>query len=75
MKMEKKRKKERKDTWILLNAAYEKKKEKEENEHFFLNRQYIDWKKRRNENWTFMNCDCNIVLTRCKVKLFEFVWV
>ena len=34
MKMEKKRKKEGKDTWILLNAAYEK-KEKERTDIFF----------------------------------------
>ena len=74
MKMGKKRKKERKDTWVLLNAAYEKKKSKKER-LFFLNRQYIDWRKRRKENWTFLNCDCNIVLTCCKVKLFEFVSV
>ena len=55
MKMEKKKKKERKDTWIFLIAAYEKKRERKNEHSFFLNRHYIDWKKEENKTehfWT-----------------------
>ena len=55
--MEMKKKEKKKDTWILLNAAYEKKKKEKErtNIFFFLNRQYIDWKKEEKKTehfWT-----------------------
>ena len=74
-KRRKEKKKEREETWTLLNTAYEKKRKKERIDIFSK----IDstslhrLKKRRKENWTFLNCDCNIVLT-CKVKkkIFEF---
>ena len=77
VKMEQKEKKRGEETWTLLNTAYRRKKKKKERTDIFSR---IDstsvhrLKKRRKENWTFLNCDCNIVLTCCKVKISEFVW-
>ena len=54
----------------IVEHSIWKKRKKEQT--FLVNRHYIDWEKRSKENWTFLNCDCNIVLTYCKVKIFEF---
>ena len=77
MKMEKnkktkRKKKEGEETWTLLNTA--KKKERTDIFSKIDSTSLHRLKKRRKENWTFLNGDCNIVLT-CKVKIFEFVWV
>ena len=74
-KEKKKRKRKEGETWTLFSQHWEKKRKKERTDIFSK----IDStslhrlkKKRRKENWTFLNCDCNIVLTCCKVKIFEF---
>ena len=73
----KKKKKRKRNLNIVEHSIWRKERKKERTDIFSK----IDstsvhrLKKRRKENWTFLNCDCNIVLTCCKVKLFEFVWV
>ena len=69
---QKKRKKKERETWTLLNTAYrEKKKERTDIFSKIDSTSLHRLKKRRKENWTFLNCDCNIVLTCCKVKIFD----
>ena len=76
-KTNKKKKKER-ENWRLLNTAYGKNKERKKERTDIFSK--IDStslhrlkKKRRKENWIFLNCDCDIVLTCCKVEnFFEF---
>ena len=70
-KQKQKQKKER-EIWTLLNTAYSKKNERTDIFSKIDSTSLHRLKKRREENWTFLNCDCNIVLTCCKVKLFEF---
>ena len=67
MQMEKKKERE---TWTLLNTAYRKKKKERTDIFSKIDSTSLHrLKKRRKENWTFLNCDCNIVLT-CKVEKF-----
>ena len=63
MKMGQKKKRKRKNLNIIEHSIWKKKKERT---NFFF------FEKKRKENWTFLNCDCNIVLTCFKVKSF---WV
>ena len=61
----------REETWTLLNTAYVKKKKERTDIFSKIDSTSVHrLKKRRKENWTFFNCDCNIVYTCCKVKNF-----
>ena len=48
-------KKRRKETWTLLNTAWEKKKEKMN--LFRKDREYIDWKKKEKTEHLFELCE------------------
>ena len=75
-KKNKKKKKKKKKKEKLEHCWTQHIGKKRKKEQTFLVKQTVTslhrLKKRRKENRTFLNCDCNIVLTCCKVKLFEF---
>ena len=67
------KKKKRRETWTLLNTAYEKKKKERTN--IFLNRQYIDWKKEEKKTehfWTVIVILFWLVVKWNFLSLFEF---
>ena len=75
MMMEQKEKKKRRETWTLLNTAYEKKKKKKERTIYFLNRQYINWKKEEKKTehfWTLIVILFWLVVKGNFLSLFEF---